>query len=69
LKRHTTKEERALHTAKMRANFALEGLFPQAEDLDLQRRYIHGEISLADMLKSAAQFAHAAQRAIGPHQL
>lgn len=41
----------------MNASFALEGMQPQADDLDLQRRYVEGEISLDDMLEHARDFA------------
>lgn len=54
----TTREERARHVATMNASFALEGIQPQADDLDLQRRYIEGKISLDDMLEHARDSAH-----------
>lgn len=41
----------------MNASFALESMRPQADDLDLQRRYIEGEISLDDMLDHARDYA------------
>ena len=42
----------------MNASFALEGMPPQANDLDLQRPYIEGQISLDDMLEHARDYAH-----------
>jgi len=56
--RPTTREERASHVAAMNASFALEGMPPQANDLDLQRPYIEGQISLDDMLEHARDYAH-----------
>lgn len=53
----TTREQRARHVTTMNASFALEGIHPQADDLDLQRRYIAGEISLDDVLDHAREFA------------
>lgn len=55
--RPTTREERARHVTTMNANFALEDMHPQADDLDLQRRYVAGEISLDDMLDHTRDFA------------
>jgi hypothetical protein len=54
----TTSEERAHHVAQMRANFAIEDMRAQADDLVLQQRYIDGDIALADMLTHAHNFAH-----------
>jgi hypothetical protein len=53
----TTREERAHHVARMRANFAIEDMRAQADDLTLQQRYIDGDIALADMLAHAYNFA------------
>ena len=41
----------------MNASFSLEGMQPQADDLNLQRRYVEGEISLDDMLDHASDYA------------
>lgn len=53
----TTREERAHHVARMRANFAIEDMHAQADDLILQQRYVDGDIALADMLTHAYNFA------------
>jgi hypothetical protein len=41
----------------MRANFAIEDMRAQADDLALQQRYIDGDIALSDMLSHAYNFA------------
>jgi hypothetical protein len=41
----------------MRANFAIEDMRAQADDVVLQQRYIDGDITLADMLAHAHNFA------------
>jgi hypothetical protein len=41
----------------MRANFALEDMPPDAEDLALQERYIEGTASLDDLLTYARAYA------------
>ncbi|MGZ5199210.1 MAG: antitoxin VbhA family protein [Telluria sp.] len=56
----TTREERAHHVAQMRASFALEGIHPQADDVDIEQRYIDAKISLDDMLQHARDFARIA---------
>jgi hypothetical protein len=53
----TTREDRARHVAQMRANFALEGMLPRADDIELQQCYIEGEISVDEMLHFAQDFA------------
>jgi hypothetical protein len=53
----TTREERAVHVTRMRANFAIEDMHGQTDDLDLQQRYIDGNTTLADMLAHAHNFA------------
>ena len=47
---------RSKHVAQMRANFAIEGLLPDCDDLELQRRYVAGEIDLEAMLLHARDF-------------
>lgn len=42
----------------MKASFSIEGMHRQADDLDLQRRYIEGQISLDNMLEHARDCAH-----------
>ena len=59
--RRTSKEERRRHVAQMNANFAIEGFKPDAQDEELQRKYIDGATTLDDMLAHARQFAAAAQ--------
>lgn len=46
---------------QMNANFALEGFTPDEQDLENQRRYIEGELSLDQLLASAQDFARSAQ--------
>lgn len=53
----TTKAERRRHVAQMNANFGIEGFKPDADDKELQRRYIDGDATLDDMLKHAVQAA------------
>lgn len=55
--RPTTREERACHVAQVRANSAIEGMLPQADDIELQQRYIDGQISIDEMLQYARDFA------------
>lgn len=62
----TTREERARHVARMRANFAIEDMHAQADDLDLQQCYIDGDIALADMLAHAHNFARQSPNANNP---
>ena len=62
----TTREERVRHVVRMRANLAIEDMHAQADDLDLQQRYIDGDITLADMLASAHNFAYQVTQLIGP---
>lgn len=62
--RTTTKAERRRHVAQMNANFAIEGFTPDAEDKELQRRYIEGQATLDDMLKHAREFAAKAARGL-----
>jgi hypothetical protein len=60
-----TREERAYHVARMRANFSLEGIHPQVDDLDIEQRYIDGAVTLEDMLQHARDFANRAANADG----
>ncbi|WP_296945505.1 hypothetical protein [uncultured Massilia sp.] len=53
----------------MRANFAIEDMHAQTDDLDLQQRYIDGDITLADMLAQAHNFARRLANANSPGRL
>ena len=53
----TTKAEREKHVVQMRANFAIEGLQPDAADLAIQQRYIDGTATADDLLEHARAFA------------
>jgi hypothetical protein len=53
----TTKEQRRQHVATMRANFGIESIHPDAQDLAWQERYIEGTASLDDLLNYARSFA------------
>jgi len=53
----TTKEQRRQHVATMRANFAIEDMHPDADDLALQERYIDGTASLDDLMNHARAYA------------
>ncbi len=55
--RPTSREERAHHVAQMRGNSAIEGMLPDADDLELQQCYIDGQISISEMLQYAQGFA------------
>lgn len=55
--RPTTCKERAHHVRQMRANSAIEGMLPQTDDLELQQRYIDGQISIDEMLQYAQDLA------------
>lgn len=52
-----SKELRRKHVASVRANFAVEEMHPDAEDLVLQERYIDGTASLDDLIKHAHAYA------------
>lgn len=49
--------ERVRHVDRMRANFALEGLEPDATDELLQNSYVSGALTLADLLAYARAYA------------
>lgn len=57
IERATTQEERRQHIEQMCANFAIEDMHADADDLVMQERYIAGTVSLADMLQCARDFA------------
>ena len=57
----TTKAEREKHVAQMRANFAIEDMRPDADDLAMQQRYIDGTASLDNLLQYAWTFAASKQ--------
>jgi hypothetical protein len=52
----STQEQRAKHVAQMRANFGIEGMHPDADDLIWQQRYIDGAASIDDLLRHARDF-------------
>ena len=54
--RATSQEERRRHVEQMRANFAIEDIHPDADDLAMQERYITGTATLADLLQYARDF-------------
>lgn len=58
----TTKEERRWYVANMIANFALEGVDPDDEQMALLDRYIDGTATLADLHDHARKYALAAQK-------
>lgn len=43
---------------QVRANQALEGLHPDAKDLELQAGYVAGTVSIDDMLAHAREFTN-----------
>lgn len=55
-------ERRRQAVEQMNAGFALDGFTPDAQDLDNQRRYIAGKLSLDDLLAHAREFAQAAAK-------
>jgi len=57
----TTKEERAMRVAQMRANFAHEGGTPDAEHEALLDQYIEGTATLADLYTHAREYVYTAQ--------
>ena len=60
-----TEEQRRQHVAAMRANFAIEDMHPDAEDLAWEERYIEGTASLDDLLKYAREYAKERRRREG----
>jgi hypothetical protein len=54
---NASKELRRKHVAAMRANFAIEDMYPDVEDLALQDRYIDGTVSLDELLNHARAYA------------
>jgi hypothetical protein len=61
--RATTPEERRRHVEQMRANFAIEDMHADSEDLAMQDRYIAGTASLADLLQYARSFVERKRKA------
>lgn len=57
-----TATERARHVHQANANQAIEGLYPDAADKEIQARYIAGTASLADLLAHAKTFATEAHK-------
>jgi murein tripeptide amidase MpaA len=57
----TTKEERSLRVANMRANFAQEGGAPDAQHEALLERYIEGAATLADLYAHAQEYLYSYQ--------
>lgn len=58
-----TTDERLNHVARMRTNFAMEGMLPDATDLAWQIRYIDGDLTLNDMLVYARALAELSRSA------
>lgn len=54
---NASKELRRKHVAAMRANFAIEDMYADAEDLARQEQYIDGTISLDDLMTHARAYA------------
>lgn len=54
---NASKELRRKHVAAMRANFAIEDMYPDAEDLARQDRYIDGTVSLDELMNHARAYA------------
>ena len=54
---NSRQEERQKQVHAMRANFALEGIYPDAQDLAIQEAYMVGDASISDMLEHARAFA------------
>jgi len=54
-------ERRRQDVAQMNASFALSGFTPDEQDVENQRRYILGELTLDDLLAHAHAFARAHQ--------
>ena len=54
---NSLQEERGQQVHAMRINFALEGIYPNADDLALQEAYIRGDVTISDMLEHARAFA------------
>lgn len=50
-------DDRRGHVQQMHANFALEGLLPDSDDVGLQHAYIAGELTLHEMWAYALAFA------------
>ncbi len=57
----STKEERRLRVANMRANFAQEGGAPDAQHEALLERYIEGTATLADLYDHAREYLYTYQ--------
>lgn len=55
----TSRAERSFYVAQMRANFSIEGMEPRADDLDLQQRYVRGDVGLEGMLQHAHDYVRA----------
>lgn len=53
----TTIAQRSQHVIRMRTSFALEGMYPSADDAALQAQYISGKTTLLDMLAHARSYA------------
>ncbi len=54
----TSESQRQTAVQQARANQALEGLHPDAKDLELQAGYVAGTVSIDDMLAHAREFAN-----------
>lgn len=54
---NSLQEERRKQVYSMRINFALEGIYPDVDDLALQEGYIKGLVTISDMFEHARAFA------------
>lgn len=59
--RPTAEDERRRRVGAMLANFAQEGMHPDAEHMALLERYVKGSAQLSDLLEHARQYAITAQ--------
>jgi hypothetical protein len=54
---NASKELRRKYVAAMRANFAIEDMYPDVEDLAQLDRYIDGTVGLDDLMNHARAYA------------
>lgn len=52
-----TAEDRAKVVEQTNASLALEGMYPDDADKEIQQRYINGDATIADLLAHARRFA------------
>ena len=53
----TTQYERECHVRQMRANFFIEDMYADHEDLIMQQRYIAGTADIQDLLNYAKNYS------------